>query len=298
MRRPDERRRVLRLALALAGAWTLALMIGVGRDKFGGAAMRYIFLTAPILCCVYLICLLYASRALGGLVQVSLFTAMCALSTYHAKLALDLGAARAQATRRFVEDVGNGIPVSGIVGRHWFEWHVSEQWMTPSLEALRQSGSSVFGQIRPDPPFQTIRLFPSPDAEVAASGGSDSAQRGETQQWDFTLHETRFVYAVRVKFSLKDNGRDARFEVLWADRGAGDFSADRAARFDYPVRTGPEPVTHTVWIGEAIARFRVRMGTASLKTLPAERDVFRIPAPSGPTRMELEDVEVLARPAL
>jgi len=67
--RPDERLRALGLLAYLAALATLILAAGWARAGTGGVlvrlgATRFVSLTAPLVCCLYVVCLLYGKRVL------------------------------------------------------------------------------------------------------------------------------------------------------------------------------------------------------------------------------------------
>ena len=261
--RPDQRTRAVTLLLALGAAWSVALAIGVARTGAGATAPRYIIQGVPLLCCAYLVWCLYGPPAVARFVQMSLFTVMCAFSTYHVSLGMELGKMHRRASEQFERDIADGVPMVGLVGRHAPYWCWDEDPLARGLKTLHDAGTGIFAKIRPDPPMKELpfSLEPSASNKMTCTDGAWSGE-GRDSSLTFSLGKPTFVYAVRLKFSMEDraDGHWAQFEALWPRTGEDDdpWQPNDLFHCILKLHTGPEVKTQTIWINGTIDRFHVR----------------------------------------
>lgn len=283
--RPDARLRAFGLLAAASSAWLLAAVIGIGRAGLAGGATRYCLLTTPILFCIYLPWCKYGPRALRQFVQVLLFAVMLAFSTYHMSVGVEYGKGRKEATRRFWQDVDDGIPLTGLVGRHASYWCWDEAAMADGLRTLRERGIGHFARIRLDPPMRrrTISSVPAHVGQMTLRDGAWSGE-GRGSAMTFVLDEPQRVLAVRLRFSMQNqDGSDrAAFELLWPRAKPSEpWEPYEAARCSLKLRTGTAVRTQTLWIGERINRFTVRFGDSPF-TVKIESIEFLLPEAATP----------------
>jgi len=260
-KRPEDRDRLVALLLALGAAWLLAAMIGFGRGVHGANAGRYSLLTLPILATTYVIWALYGSAALGRLVQMGLFAAMCAFSTYHVSLGLEEAKERRQATERMAADIEAGIPMTGLVGRQMPYWCWAEEPLRSGLTALHDARVGIFARIQADPPMEVQPLTPEPSSTYAMTvRGNVYSGSGRDASLTFSLDRPRLVYAIRLQFGMDndDESHLGRFQMLLPTEGNNPWQPCETTEYLLKLRTGPKVRTHTFWVNRTIDRFHLR----------------------------------------
>jgi hypothetical protein len=249
------------LILALTAAWFLPIAIGVGRAAMGGGASRYMILATPLWACLFLIWSAYGRPALSQAIQISLFTLICSFSSYHASLGLELAKQRGLATSGLQSDIKDGIPLTGLVGRHAPYWCWAERPLAEGLESLRGAGVPFFAAIRPDPKLRSIPC-PVEPSQVRHLQLHSGAWRGTDSSGAliYRLDGSRFVDAVRLRFTLdQDETELADFRVLWPHAGSEDPLLNYViTHHGLKLATGPKLRTQTIWVAQNIDHFEIR----------------------------------------
>jgi hypothetical protein len=258
LRRPADRLRLLSLFFMLGAAASLAAGVGWGRAMQGGPATRYVTLAVPTLCCVYFVWEVCSRPAVAQFVQMCLFAACCAMSSYHMSLGKEFGKSMQRAKQAFEADIAARIPVTGLVGRHAAYWCWDEKPMYEGLEMLRAAGVRPFGETRPDPPMREVPLPLEPTRleEVRWDGHSLNVPQ-KLGLLEFPLSKPRHVYAIRFRFGVRSDEPFVSFS-LSGKRGDA-VVVPRQAAPDYPikVKTGPPVRTRTFWLDEEINAFQI-----------------------------------------
>jgi hypothetical protein len=152
LRRPDQRLRAAGLLCFLGGMACLALGIGWGRQEIYS---RYVTLAAPALCCAYFVAGLYGGRALGLLVQGSLFVLLVVALPFNFQDGVIWGGKRHEALEAFLQDVRAGKPLYAVAERHGNDvyWHGRSGWQefASCLAVLQEAGMRPYGSLQRDP---------------------------------------------------------------------------------------------------------------------------------------------------
>lgn len=278
--RADERERTVGLLLALLSTLSVAVAIGIARAGLGGGASRYVPISTPIVCCLYLVWCHYGPRAFRSFVQMVMFSVLCAVATYHMSTGMELGKRHRQKTQQFQEDIEAGIPLMGLAGRHASYWCWDEKPLADGLQALRTAGVGIFAAVRPDPPFETR---PLPLDGASGSGAVGNRPRLSATNPDaslfLSLGRSEFIYAVRLKFEIENSvGQNPpTLQLLWPREDRVPWEPYQIAEFPVKLQTGPKQKTQTVWIHGRIDHFYVRLA-------------------DGPATFRFEAIEVLTPP--
>ena len=139
---PGERQRAAGLLAFLLGTGMLALSVGLGRGGFGpGAAFasRYVTLSIPLLCCVYLVWGLYA-RPLGGRAcQAGLFLVLALTSFPSGARAFEAAAELRRAIGAFEGALVRGVPPERLADRYWPVLYPDRDILAQRLSMLRET---------------------------------------------------------------------------------------------------------------------------------------------------------------
>ena len=131
----------------LAGMAILVAGVGWGRAGFGpeqGFEWRYVTLSAPLLCWLYLAWEAYGPRSLGEFLPACLFTAVCILFWPNLQSGRDIGGGLRQLVGGLEHDASAGVPASVLArGRTWW-LHPSAQVLQNRFEMLRRAGWGKF----------------------------------------------------------------------------------------------------------------------------------------------------------
>jgi hypothetical protein len=256
-KRPSDRVRVFGLFIALAATWILALGIGWVRDQ--GFATNYLILTVPLMCCIYFIWGMYSAPAVKRLVQMSLFTFLCAQSTYQVHLGLEYAKVRCHATESFERDIRAGTPLTGLVGRQAPYWCWDEAPLRRGLQALQGRGIGVFRLIEADPPMDELPLSVRPAALHGMTWEGGVARGVDADSClEFSLGKPRYIFAIRMKYRLSNEEGMAQLRASWRGNDLTGPSKDKEGML-YPVKlkTGPPLKTQTIWVNDTINSFRL-----------------------------------------
>jgi hypothetical protein len=119
---PSERRRAFGISSCLTANACVALGIGFGRSGHGGQhafPIRYVLLTAPLVCAAYVAWTLYGSRTLSSIVRA----AACAVSTcaflfVGCAAGERMGAQRREVMDALERDIAADVPAPEIIDRY------------------------------------------------------------------------------------------------------------------------------------------------------------------------------------
>lgn len=260
--RSAERSRIVTLLLTASAGIVLAVSLGIGRANNGINIPRYIILTAPLFCCIYLIWCLYGSPWSGRLMQLGLFFVSCSSLVYHTAEGYYWGEARQKADRQLLADIAAGIPVTGLVARNGnIDW--SDQWMSPGLELVRERRIGHYAAVKPDPPMKSRELSLTPSAVEMTLEGDTWKGAGGKSKLVFQLDKPTWVYGIRLKFTLDCASVTERsqFQVFW--NSLPEPSQARPSREEsqsISVLIWKKPWTRTFWVNSKIDRFHISPG--------------------------------------
>jgi hypothetical protein len=270
---PGQRWRLFGIVCFLAAMGSLALAVAWGRADFydgkGCFEQRYAVLAAPLLCGLYLIGCLHPGTG-GRLLQMSLFTLVCALFLFHFQRGLQCWSGVHAETEAFESDLRAGVPTP-ILAEHYTadflnpswdeaELPASEEIVMTGLRRLRQAGIGVCRALQEVPPFQEI------DCPVASIIPYTIQRHNSLISWEndgprlvFPLPRPRQVYALRLKYSQASRHKGPRpitLQVYWKPIHGQKVQAEQTT--DIMLSSGSGARTVTVWINALIARLGVR----------------------------------------
>jgi hypothetical protein len=266
-RRPEDRPRALGFLLFMAAIVCTALAIGAGRaawDHDRGLWPHYTILVAPALCALYFSWGIQNSWT--KVVQTSLF--LVVVIFFPVNTSAGLYAARQLSNRidLFLQDAFAGTPIFILDERHGYflnPWS-GKMKVARGLEMLRRAQIGQFRNFQADPAFHEISVLNSPSVEPR-----------NNDDLTFTLKQSQFVYAVRLKYSYEDPEKGpALFQVLWRNSNANNTTAaERHVRIQLQTGPGPgwwlpdlaiipppKPILEKeeiIWINDKIDRLRI-----------------------------------------
>lgn len=187
--RPQELVRTLGLLLFLGSAVLLALGVGRARSGFGemaGLQGRYILLSVPALCGVFLAAEISPVRIISRFVQVSLLLMSVVLLPANMEHGTGFYQSIRDGTEAFERDIAAGMPPSMLAERNVFflGWNVPaesypevEQMLAQRFRELKQAGLGMFRVMRDD-----YREIPVPVEPVAVRGEVVWEKAGQAYQ--------------------------------------------------------------------------------------------------------------------
>lgn len=256
-----DRLRALLLVLAILAPCMTALAVGFGRQLQGGLLNRYSLIAASLLCAVYFSWMLYGPASLSRLVQVVLFSAMCASSLYYASEAFREGKARRENTEAFLADVFAGRPLTQLVAKHDPAWVGDEKRFRRGLLALRDAGIVPFDSIVDDPPLREVPIEPDPSvAQEITAAGSVWRGTGRESRIIFSFEQPAHVIAIRCAYVLNNRRNSTQWETSWVRSRTNDpfrqvQKQEILLNFNSARSRNEEVVT--TWIDEPISAFAI-----------------------------------------
>ena len=198
LRQPAERVRLTGLLLFLGAMVCLALGLGMGRNGF---EPRYITLSVPALCAVYLAWSLYGKAPLQPAITAILLTTAVMLLPLNIwwgwRYTLDLRS-RLDA---FGRDIVAGTPPYQIIQRYSF-LHPHHIVMMDYMPMLRQASVGVFAHLQNDPPFKEIKFPATPidTTDVQWNNGIVRAT-GKAESLTFALPVDTDLAGLRLRYT-------------------------------------------------------------------------------------------------
>jgi hypothetical protein len=263
--RPEKRVAILGLLLFLGACIALALGIGWGRAFRGALWERYATLAAPVLFCVYFIWVLCKRPTPAQLGQMSLFTLFCMLFPINTLDGIDWAARHRQRMEAFRNDLEAGVPAPLLAEEHPDVCPVVPNelpvppFITNGMHLLHESGFPPFKHLN-ETDYEAVP-FTSPPIVVSQMtwDKAEGIATGPDPSLVFALPSARYVYAVRLKYSLSNpRGVPATLRVFWKD-DEQDFSTSER-NLTMTVETGPEEQTVLIGVNGLIRQFRIDPG--------------------------------------
>ena len=146
---PDQRPQATGFFLFLGAMASLALAIGLGRDGF---EPRYITLSLPGICAVYLVWIKYGQR-LKNIVPAMLMVVVLVVfvpdTLWGWRYAVDLNSRLSS----FERDIKTGMPPYQLIC-NYSSLHPHHEIMMDYMPMLRDAHAGAFSNLRDNPPFQ------------------------------------------------------------------------------------------------------------------------------------------------
>jgi hypothetical protein len=261
-KQPREGLRALGILAFLAGAMGLAVGVGWGRAGGGylaGLQMRFVTLTAPMLCCLYFAWELYSPPAITPWPRAGLLALSVVIFVLNVPGALTYGSNYDHRMAALERDLHEGVPPYRIVNRYAPNLWFTHDGLNDYLGMLRHARIGAFRDLRSNPPFREV-VIPAD----AATGKQMTWDRGAGEGVgpdsliEFRLPDPCFVAGIRMTYSHTNrDGISPVFRLSWDAAGPALGSEDGA----YESRlmgTGPADHTETVWVSDTLAGFRIR----------------------------------------
>ena len=195
--RPPDRHRALGFLCFLGAMGSLTLAVGMGRDGF---EPRYVTLSVPTLCCLFLASFLSMSRTGRYLrAAMAVMAALCLWGdttsgiAYGTKLREEMGLLE--------REIEAGDPPYLLIHRHHDMLHPSEDLVSDYMPLLRRAGVGAFKHLRDDPPFREVPvpLVPSGTKDLRWEGGTAHGS-GPGSYVDFALPADLDVGGIRIRY--------------------------------------------------------------------------------------------------
>lgn len=249
IRDANERVRAAGHLCFLGSMCLLVLAIGLGRKGF---EPRYITLTAPVLCSLYLIGLTYLPVNWRGRASMTLLGAALLAAPANGAEGLRYGRWLRGELSEFEKRMREGAPPHELIRQFHLMLYPQQQLLADYLPMLRDARFGSFGRLAPNPPFREISK-PEWRGRVVQTAAFDDALT-------LRLDEEVFAAGVRVRFTA-DNRRHVPpfFKVAWNDKTYAVFATGDRANWERGswTRIGQPATEVTVWIGERIREIRL-----------------------------------------
>lgn len=283
---PAERLRALGLLLFLGTGAALIVRLAQARAIMG---VDYIFLfghylsmVVPFLCCISFAWQLYGPRGGRGLVPISLFTALLCTFAGTMERAVMFGVGMQGGDERFLASIDSGMPLSVFtehcLGSMPDRYSVDE--VEGFLRRAHDQGDGVFPRVALDPPFMEVPV-PIESATLTRVERVDDSFVGEAGgTLRFVLEKPRFVYAIRLRFTIEEAAQDDVQMTLTF--GTSDPTAEEPGSETRSVGKTREGNRHTVLVKRKIDFFEIvpdvepyRLRLAQVVLLIPEADADR-----------------------
>lgn len=134
---------------------TLGLAVGLGRNGFES---RYITLSVPILCCVYLIFVTYLPRPASDRISVLLLAAAVLAFWPSMRSGMQYGRTLRAELGSFEEQMKDGVPPYLLIHEFQPYLHPHEERLSDYLPMLRTARFGAFGFLKENPAFEEIAV--------------------------------------------------------------------------------------------------------------------------------------------
>lgn len=218
-----ERARAAGIILFLAAMLSLALGLGLGRNGF---ETRYVTLSVPAFCAVYLAWSIPGSLRMQSLVRTTLFaTSVIVLwpnIVWGLRYARDLKSHLAA----FERDMLTGMPPYQLIQRHARYLNLHHTVLMDYMPMLRRAGVGSFRHLGDDPLFREIRLPAEDAADASTNDGTIRADR--SGGWfQFALPTDVDAAGIRLNYTYESVDGTAPYIVIcWKSTNEKDFGAD------------------------------------------------------------------------
>lgn len=244
-----ERVRAVGHLCFLASMALLALAIGSGRKGF---EPRYITLTVPMLCSLYLIALTYLPGRWRGGAATALLAAATLAAPSNAVAGLQYGRWLRGELSEFEKQMREGAPTHELIRRFYPVLYPQQQLLADYLPMLRDANFGAFARLAPNPPFHEISKPDWRELTIRTAAYDDFAT--------FRLDEEVFAAGIRVRFTA-ENGRGVPpfFKIGWNGKTYAIFATGDRANWERGswTRIGQPATELTAWIGERVREIRI-----------------------------------------
>ncbi len=266
LRNRSERVRAAGHLCFFAALGCLAFAVGYGRDT-RGFEPRYITLSAPILCSIYLALVTYLPARWSSAGCAALAVVALAATPGNTKSSVKYGRELRNALRTFDAQMAAGTPPYALIQQHWQYLYPQQQLIADYLPMLRKAHIGSFSKLVDDPPFQEVPVLTEP---VTVHKMVWRGSTAHTSDWDsyavFQLPQEMVVAGIRIAYNATNQRRvPPCVKIGWrgeTQRGESTYTmwptGDRAnwERGSW-VRIGQLRTEKTVWIRSKVREIRL-----------------------------------------
>lgn len=222
---PEQRMRVAGLLLFIGAMLSLALGLGMGREGF---ETRYITLSVPAVCAVYVTWSIFGPPRLQRAVRIALFATALAILPANTRWGWQYATDFKSHLTAFETDLRAGTPPYKLVQRYAYYLHLHHDILTDYMPMLRDAGIGAFRYLRDDPPFRQVS-FPLVPVETHGMNWQDDVARAtETPGWlTFALPNDMLIAGIRLRYTYSNpKGTDPHILIYWKSSTEGDFDSE------------------------------------------------------------------------
>jgi hypothetical protein len=266
-RQPDQRARSAGLFLFLSAMGSLALGLGLGgRDGF---ETRYVTLSMPGLCAVYLVWTIYGAPRFQNLVRRLLFATVVVILLPNMSWGLRWAHYLKSHLVAFERDIRAGTPPYQLLQRY-ANLNQDRELMMDYMPMLRDAHIGAFGSLRDDPRFREVSLPLVPVDAHNMTWEDGIARPTDNQAWlTFELPSDVQVAGIRLAYTYSDrDGFEPCLGLSWKARDEAGFDQDSSFsycpigdRANWPhgtwSRLNNEITTLDVWVDHPVQSVRV-----------------------------------------
>jgi hypothetical protein len=272
---PNECARAAGIVLYLAAMLSLALGIGLGRNGF---ETRYVTLSVPALCAVYLAWSIYGSLHMQRVVRAALFVTSAIVLFPNIGWGLLYARDLRSHLAAFEKDMLTGMPPYQLIQRHARYLHLHHTVLMDYMPMLRRAGVGSFRYLGDDPLFREIRLAAEGAAGARTQDCTDRPD-GSGGWFRFALPTDVDAAGIRLSYMYKSVEGTAPYVVIcWKSTNEKDFGADSYIAYSPSgdqanwergtwLRSNTDDSVVYVWLGRPVHQVRVwfpvRSGTTA-----------------------------------
>lgn len=226
-RNSKERARTAGFLLFIGAMTSLALAVGLGREGF---EPRYITLSVPIVCCVYLVASIYAPMRARTYALIVLVLIPCLCFWANTRSGLEYGRSLRSELGSFEDGISKGVPPYQLVHAHLRYLHPNVQLINDYLPMLRDDKIGQFRFLRPNPSFQQVEVPLNPVKLWNSSWKHGIAKTTSSDAYIvFALPVDISAAGIRLRYTVEnETRRPPFFSIAWRGGGSSAFTTDHS----------------------------------------------------------------------
>jgi len=225
----NERGRTAGLLLFLGGMASLALGLGMGRTGF---ETRYVTLSVPGLCAVYLAWTLYGAARVRNIVRGVLFGTVLVVLAPNTLWGLHWAQYLRTHLAGFERDIKAGMPPYLLLQRY-ADLHQDREIMMDYMPMLRDAQIGAFRYLRDDPPFAEVSIPLVPVAAHNMTWNDGLAQPTGDDGWlTFKLPDDVPATGIRLAYTYSNTNKIVPYwEICWKSSAEYDFPEESCSGY-------------------------------------------------------------------
>ena len=267
LKSPNERARAAGLLLFIAAMTMLALAVGLGRNGF---EPRYVTLSVPIVCCIYLVTSIYCPPRARTYSLMALFAISCLCLWTNTRSGLTYARSLRSELGSFERGMVKGVPPYRLVHAYLAYLHPNVQLVNDYLPMLRDAKIGDFRFLRPNPHFEEIDVPLRPVDLRHCTWKDGTATTASSDAYiDFAVPKAIFAAGIHLTYTVKNKaGTPPLFTIQWRPDTSSAFSersyyvsptGDRAnwERGSW-VRIGEPETEMNLWVCDRVEAIRIK----------------------------------------